>query len=79
MQGLLGVIADYDRSQAAYIAELERENERLRNKNRELVDQLVSYTQTVDRMKLQLIMSGALQRPAAKETRLVEEIVTKCQ
>jgi len=65
MRGLLDVIAEYDRGRTEYIAELERENEALRTRNKELVNQLVSYTATVDRMKLELIMAGAIRKSAA--------------
>jgi len=66
-RGLLGIIDDYDREQRAYIAKLEAENERLTEKNAGLVSQLVSYTQTVDRMKFDLIMAGALIVPKKTE------------
>jgi hypothetical protein len=66
MKTLLATIENYDREQREYIRDLEVENERLRVKNRELVDQLARYVATVDRMKLNLIVSGALKRPAAQ-------------
>jgi cell division protein FtsB len=62
-RGLLGVIESYDIKQRAYIAELEAENDQLTEKNNELANQLFSYVQTVDRMKLELIMAGALVVP----------------
>jgi hypothetical protein len=66
-RGLLGIIGDYDREQRAYIAELKAENDRLREEKTELVNQLDSYTQTVDRMKYDLIMAGALIVPKKTE------------
>lgn len=63
MKTLLQTIDQYDREQRAYIDDLETKNEQLRTKNGELTDQIVSYVDTVDRMKLDLILSGALVRP----------------
>jgi hypothetical protein len=60
---VLQVIADYDRDQQLYIEELEAKIEELEKKNGELVGQLVSYVATVDRMKLELILAGALAKP----------------
>jgi hypothetical protein len=65
---LLDVIAEYDQEQRSYANNLELENEELREKNMELVAQLASYVQTVDRMKLELIMSGSLHKPVASTT-----------
>jgi hypothetical protein len=66
-RGLLDTIDDYDHKQRAYITELEAENDRLREEKTELVSQLVSYTQTVERMKYDLIMAGALIVPKKTE------------
>ena len=66
-RNLLDVINDYDSEQCDYIAELEAKVEKLTAEKMGLVNQLVSYTQTVDRMKLDLIMSGALSRPVVDE------------
>jgi hypothetical protein len=63
---LLAIIENYDLDQNRYIAQLEKENEALKEKNAELALQLFSYTQTVDRMKLDLILSGALKKPEPK-------------
>lgn len=60
---LLQTIDQYDREQRAYIRELEETNERQRQEIGELTGQLASYVATVDRMKLDLIVSGALRRP----------------
>jgi hypothetical protein len=46
-----------------YVDDLVAENERLREREHELIGQLASYVSTVDRMKLELIMAGALVRP----------------
>jgi hypothetical protein len=62
-QGLLGVIEAYDLKQRAYIAGLEEENERLREKVAELTNLAVAGAMASDRMKLELILTGALKRP----------------
>ena len=60
---LLEVMTEYDYEQRSYIAKLEFEAGEMREKNMELVAQLASYVQTVDRMKLDLILSGSLHKP----------------
>jgi hypothetical protein len=63
MKTLLQTIDQYDRDQCAYIRDLETENDRQRAKIDELTAQLASYVATVDRMKFDLIVAGALVRP----------------
>ncbi len=63
MRTLLQTIDDYDRWQRARIRELEEEVDAKDAKIGELTTQLASYVATVDRMKLDLILSGALRRP----------------
>jgi hypothetical protein len=67
MPGLLGVLEEYDRTQREYIQQLETEVIELRKEKIELSDQLMRYIATVDRMKLELIMSGALRKPEASD------------
>jgi len=47
----------------ARVAELEAENAQLRQEGCALAGQLADYVSTVDNMKLQLILCGALRRP----------------
>lgn len=63
MRTLLQVIDKHDRDQNAKIEELTCENGQLEKKVKDLTNQLVSYVGTVDKMKLDLILLGALQRP----------------
>jgi hypothetical protein len=65
-------VSTYDKEREHYIAELEERNEALEAENRKffaetcrLAAQLADYVDTVDRMKLELIISGALRRPCA--------------
>jgi hypothetical protein len=67
MSTLLTIIAQYDSDQQAYIRELEIEIKQLQLKNAELTGRLVSYVDTVDQMRLKLILSGALSRPEHPE------------
>ena len=60
---LLATIKEYDLEQQEIIFELRQENRELRRKYFEAVEQLASYVATVDRMKLELILSGSLRRP----------------
>lgn len=64
---LLKIIEKYDYQQRTYIAELEAKVGQLVAKNAELVNQLVSYVDTVDGMKLELIMGGALRKPEVEQ------------
>ena len=64
---LLEIIDQHDREQLSYIRELEDGRERDREKIAELTGQLVGYVDTVDRMKLDLILGGSLQRPGKVE------------
>lgn len=60
---LMKAIAMYDEQQMSYIRTLEHENERLKAENDKLQSDLLSYISTVDRMKLELILGGALTKP----------------
>jgi hypothetical protein len=60
---LMKLIEGYDRAQLKYIQELETQVEELEEKNSELTTRLTSYIATVDRMKLELILAGALRKP----------------
>jgi hypothetical protein len=68
MQELFGALDDW-LSRGGFLPkdwESERDSEEvamLNAKVSELTEQLLSYTQTVDRMKLDLIMAGALHKP----------------
>jgi hypothetical protein len=73
MRTLLQTIDQYDYEQRTHIDWLEDENARLRAKNAELVAQLASYVATVDRMKFELIMAGALTRPTTQQPKLPGE------
>lgn len=52
-------------AQELYIEKLEAEVERLQQREHELIGQLADYVGIVDRMKLDLIMAGALVKPEA--------------
>jgi len=55
---LLGVIAEYDRKQQAYIDHLEAENEKLREQLARVTDLMMSATMANERKTLQLILGG---------------------
>lgn len=66
MRTLLQTIEDYDLWQRERIRELEEEVDNKDAKIGDLTTQLASYVATVDRMKLDLILSGALRRPESQ-------------
>jgi hypothetical protein len=76
VKGILGVIAAYDQEQRDVIAEQAAEIARLQDESTRLAGQLADYVGTVDRMKLDLILAGALVKPGTEKIHLLE--CTKC-
>jgi len=66
-KGLLAKLIEWDEDREAYIAHLEAENKELQDRLAETAYNAFEMAETSDRMKLELIMSGALIKPKKEE------------